>query len=290
MRTTPLHPDFGLIVHDVDLRDVTKTNLFPEIRQAFEIHSALLFPAQQMDDATHLRLARAFGPLENRDAMATGRDMTFEISEVSNQTDHGVTAPQDLHTLNLQANMLWHTDSTFLPTPALVNILTARTLPASGGGETELASTRVGWASMPAELRARLQDAIIWHRLSHSRARISPDLARLPAMNKWPDRPWRAIWPNPVTGQGSLYIASHSFAIEGMGLEEGQAIIDAAIAHCTAPARVYSHRWQIGDVLLWDERACLHRGRPWNYDEPRRLQSICCSATDADGTAAVRIV
>jgi hypothetical protein len=127
-------------------------------------------------------------------------------------------------------SVFWHTDSTFLPTPALVNILTARTLPASGGGETELASTRVGWASMPAELRARLQDAIIWHRLSHSRARISPDLARLPAMNKWPDRPWRAIWPNPVTGQGSLYIASHSFAIEGMGLEEGQAIIDAAIA------------------------------------------------------------
>ena len=290
MKTSPLHPDFGLVVHDVDLREVTETHLFPAIRQAFETHSALLFPAQQMDDDTHLRLARLFGPLENRDAMAAGRDMAFEIPKVSNETDTGVTDALDLHTLNLQANMLWHTDSTFLPVPALINILTARVLPPSGGGATELASTRAGWASMPADLREKLQDAIIWHRLSHSRARISPELGALPEMRKWPDRPWRAIWPNPVTGAESLFIASHSFAIEGLGLAEGQDIIDAAIAHCTAPDRVYSHNWQVGDVLLWDERACLHRGRPWNYDEPRTLKSICCSVTDADGLASVRIV
>ncbi|UYV37549.1 TauD/TfdA family dioxygenase [Rhodobacteraceae bacterium D3-12] len=290
MHTTPLHPDFGLTVHDVDLRDVTTNHLFPDIRRAFETHSALLFPAQQMDDATHLRLAQLFGPLENRDAMAAGRDVAFEIPEVSNETATGVSAATDLHTLNLQANMLWHTDSTFLPTPALINILTARVLPPSGGGETELASTRSGWATMPDDLKAALKDSIIWHRLSHSRARISPDLAALPEMNKWPDRPWRAIWPNPVTGDESLFIASHAFAIEGMGLAEGQRIIDAAIAHCTAPAAVYTHHWQVGDVLLWDERACLHRGRPWNYDEPRTLKSICCSATDVDGLASVRVV
>lgn len=290
MHTTPLHPDFGLIVHDVDLRDVTAGHLFPAIRAVFETHSALLFPAQQMDDATHLRLARLFGPLENREAMAAGRETDFQISAVSNETVGGVTSATDLHTLNLQANMLWHTDSTFLPTPALINILTARVLPPSGGGETELASTRAGWATMPDDLRAALQDAIIWHRLSHSRARISPELGALPEMNKWPDRPWRALWPNPVTGDPSLFIASHAFAIEGLGLAEGQKIIDAAIEHCTRPAAVYTHRWQVGDVLLWDERACLHRGRPWNYDEPRTLKSICCSATDADGLSAVRVV
>ncbi|RFP86985.1 TauD/TfdA family dioxygenase [Rhodobacteraceae bacterium 63075] len=290
MHTTPLHPDFGRIVQDVDLRDVTADHLFPEIRQAFEEHSALLFPAQQMDDETHVRLAELFGPLENRDAMAAGRDLDFEIPEVSNQTGGGVSAPESLHTLNLQANMLWHTDSTFLPVPALINILTARVLPPSGGGETELASTRAGWASMPTDLRDKLQDAIIWHRLSHSRARLSPELARLPEMNKWPDRPWRAIWPNPVTGEEALFIASHGFSIEGLGLAEGQEVIDAAIAHCTRPEAVYSHKWQVGDVLLWDERAVLHRGRPWNYDEPRTLKSICCSVTEADGLASVRIV
>lgn len=289
MKTTPLHADFGVEIHGLDLRDVARGEHWDAVRSAFEIHSALLFRNQSFSDATHLALAQRFGPLENRDAMAAGRDVAFEIPQVSNQTEDGVSAATDLHTLNLQANMLWHTDSTFLPVPALCNILTARVVPASGG-ETELASTRAGWADMPAPLKEKLHEAIIWHRLSHSRARISPELAALPEMNLWPDRPWRAIWPNPVTGQDALYIASHSFAVEGRSRSEGQVLIDAAIDHCTKPDRIYTHRWREGDVLIWDERACLHRGRPWDYDQPRTLSSICCSATDADGLAHVRVV
>ena len=222
--------------------------------------------------------------------MSAGRDVPFEVSAVSNETaDDKISAADSLHTLNLQGNMLWHTDSTFLPVPALVNLLTAQVIPTEGG-ETELASTRVAWAEIPAELKDKLQDAIIWHRLSHSRAKISAELGALPVMNRWPDRPWRAIWTNPATGADSLFIASHSFAIEGMGLDEVQALIDAAIAFCTRPEYVYTHRWQVGEVLIWDERATLHRGRPWPYDQPRSLKSICCSATNADGLQSVRIV
>lgn len=290
LNTSPLHPKFGRIVHGVDLRDVTPDHLFPEIRQAFDRHSALLFPAQSISDADHTRLAELFGPLENRAAMSAGRDVPFEVSAVSNETaDDKVSVADSLHTLNLQGNMLWHTDSTFLPVPALVNLLTAQVIPTEGG-ETELASTRVAWAEIPAELKDKLQDAIIWHRLSHSRAKISAELGALPVMNRWPDRPWRAIWTNPATGADSLFIASHSFAIEGMGLDEVQALIDAAIAFCTRPEYVYTHRWQVGEVLIWDERATLHRGRPWPYDQPRSLKSICCSATNADGLQSVRIV
>lgn len=290
LKTTPLHGKFGVIVHDVDLREVTREHLFGEIRQLFEEHSALLFPAQQISDDNHTRLAELFGPLENREAMASGRDVPFEVSPVSNEKGDGsVTAAESLHTLNLQANMLWHTDSTFLPVPALVNLLTATVVP-SRGGETELASTRTGWAEMPQAMRDKLKDAVIWHRLSHSRKKISPELGAMPVMNRWPDRPWKAIWPNPVTGEEALYIASHSFAIEGMGLGEGEALIDEAIAFCTRPEAVYSHKWNVGDVLIWDERAVLHRGRPWPYEEPRTLRSICCSATENDGLAAVRVV
>lgn len=290
MKTSPLHPEFGLVIHDIDLEDVTADHLWPEIRQAFEMHSALLFRDQDFDDETHLKIANLFGPIENREAMAKGKDLPFEIPKVSNETEAGVTDAEDLHTLNLQANMLWHTDSTFLPIPALVNILTARVVPKSGGGQTELASTRAGWSTMPQHLKEIFQDATVWHRLSNSRDRISRELGALPEMRRWPDRPWKAIWPNPVTEEDALYIASHSFAIEGIGLEEGQAIIDEAIAHCTQPHNIYSHDWQVGDVLIWDERAVLHRGRPWNYDEPRTLSSICCSATELDGVESVRVV
>ena len=290
MKTTPLHPDFGLIVHDVDLRDVTADHFWPEIRNAFETHSALLFRKQDFDDDTHLKIANLFGPIENREAMAKGKDLPFTIPQVSNETKDGVADANDLHTLNLQANMLWHTDSTFLPIPALVNILTARVVPTSGGGQTELASTRAGWASMPKHLKDVFQNAIIWHRLSNSRDRISRELGALPEMRQWPDRPWKAIWSNPITNEEALYIASHSFAIEGIGLADGQAIIDEAIAHCTQPNHVYSHEWQVGDVLIWDERCMLHRGQPWDYSEARTLSSICCSVTEKDGLGSVRVV
>lgn len=289
VQTRPLHSRFGRIVEDVDLRDVTATHLYPEIRNQFETHSALLFRGQTLSDDDHTRLGALFGPLENREAMATGRDTAFEVSELSNETDTGMLSEDDLRLVNLQANMLWHTDSTFLPTPALINILTAHVVPTSGG-ETELASTRAAWADMPIQMKAKLCDAVIWHRLSHSRSKLSADLAALPSMTRWPDRPWRAVWPNPVTGEEALFIASHAFAIEGMGHQDGQALIDDAMAFCTRPEYVYSHQWRPGDVLIWDERATLHRGRPWDYTQPRILKSLCCSVTDADGLASVRLI
>ena len=136
----------------------------------------VLFRHQQFDGDTHMRLAQLFGPLENRDAMAEDRDIPFEIPKVSNERDDGsLLGENDMRLLDLQANMLWHTDSTFLPVPALANILTARVVPSSGGA-TEFASTLAGWADMPAHLRPHFEQASLWHRLSHSRARINPDL------------------------------------------------------------------------------------------------------------------
>ena len=220
---------------------------------------------------------------------AADESIEFVVPAVSNEVEGGVADPLSLHTLDLQANMLWHTDSTFLPIPALVNILTAKVVPPSGG-ETELASTRVAWAEMPSGMRDALQDAVIWHRLSHSRSKISAELGAQVKMTRWPDRPWRAVWPNPVTGEESLYIASHSFAIEGMGHAEGARLIEEAIAFCTQPRFVYTHAWAPGDVLIWDERAVLHRGRPWDYTQARTLKSICCSVTEADGLDRVRVM
>lgn len=83
--------------------------------------------------------------------------------------------------------MLWHADSTFLPTPALANILVARIVTEEGGA-TELASTRAGWAEMPQNLREQVRDKAIWHRYAHSRVQISQKLAQLPMFHKWPDQ------------------------------------------------------------------------------------------------------
>ena len=171
----------------------------------------------------------------------------------------------------------------------LDNILIGRVVTETGGA-TELASTRAGWAEMDPALKSQLKKAALWHRYSHSRARISPELAELPMFNKWPDQLWRAVWRNPVNGAEALYIASHAYAVEGLDADTGAHLIDAALAAVTQPQFVYSHQWRPGDVLIWDQRAVLHRGTPWNYKKPRKLSSICVSATPDDGVDAMRVI
>ena len=283
MRTTPLHPNFGVEVHDIDLRQVTASAGYPRIRAAFEEHSLLLFRAQHLDDEEHLAFARLFGPLEDRQDRPKPK-----IGALSNQRDDGTLAPEhDLKTLNLKANQLWHTDSTFLSVPALANVLQARVV-TSSGGETEFVSTRAGWRTLDPALKERLRNAVMWHRFSHSRARIDAELAQQPEITKWKDQAWRAAWPNPVTGEEALYVASHAYAIDGMAEPEATALIDELIAAMTGPEAIYAHSWRPGDVIIWDERATMHRGMPWPYDEPRTLVSICVTAQESDGLASVR--
>jgi len=283
MRTSPLHPKFGVEIHGVDLRRVTRDHLYPEIRAAFEEHSVLLFRGQGLDDEEQLAFGRLFGPLEDRDSLPEPV-MTF----VSNVRDDGsVTAEQDLHTLNLKANQLWHTDSTFLPVPALANVLQARIVTRTGG-ETEFVSTRAGWRDLDPALKTRVRDAVFRHRFAHSRARIDPELAKQQKFTKWQDQLWRAVWPNPANGAEALYIASHVCGVEGMEPAEGAALVDALVDAMTPPGAIYTHAWTPGDLIIWDERATMHRGRPWPYGEARKLSSICVSATKADGLAAVR--
>ncbi len=280
--TTPLHPRFGVRVDNIDLRDITPEH-FAAIRRAFEDHSLLLFPGQTLESEDHIRLARMFGPIEDREADERAEGEEFSVPEVSNIREDGTTSGEmDLHTLNLKSNMLWHSDSTFLPVPALTNILIGRVVTETGG-QTELATTRAAWQDMPEDLKAQVRDRGLWHRYSHSRARISPELAKLPKFNKWPDQLWRAVWKNPHNGREALYIASHAFAVEGLPADEGTKLIDELLSFATQPEYVFSHTWNVGDVLVWDQRAVLHRATPWNYDEPRKLTSICVSATPADG-------
>lgn len=285
MRLAPLHDRFGVEVLDVDVRQVRTGTRFARIRAAFEAHSLLLFRNQDLNDAEHLRFGALFGPVEDRSMGANGPDARMD--NVTNRLADGTVAAADsLHTLNLTGNQLWHTDSTFLPVPALANLLAARVLP-SEGGETELVSTRVAWAEMPPDLKSRTEGVVFRHRLAHSRSRVSKELAGRPEMNRWDDQIWRSLWRNPVNGTDSLYIASHACGVEGMAPEAGLVLIDELIDFATRPSMVYSHAWQPGDLLVWDERATLHRGRPWPYAQERTLASICISAGARDGLASV---
>ncbi len=281
----PLHPTFGVEVLDVDLREVTAEHGFAELRTLFDEHSLLLFRGQTLDDAAHLRFGALWGPIEDRSYGAMGD--APRMDNVSNRRDDGTIAgADDLLTMDLSGNQLWHTDSIFLPRPALANVLAARVL-SSTGGETEFVSTRAAWRDLPDDLRSKVEGVVFTHRLAHSRRDISRELYER-HRTRFPDQEWRSVWTNPVNGREALYLASHTCAIDGNESPEAQQVVADVIAFCTQPDRVYSHTWQLGDVLVWDERATLHRGRPWPYEEERTLASICVTATESDGLGSIR--
>lgn len=287
IETSPLTDSFGVVVHNLDLSQISQEDNYPALRALFEEHSALLFPDQNLTAQDHLRLAELFGPIEDRKKDEREPGAVVDVAMVSNETANGVTDESDLHTLNLKANQQWHIDSTFMPTPSLCNILTAKVV-TTEGGQTELASTRAAWATMPDALKSRIRDKILGHNYRRSRERISRELADLPVFNKWPPQRWPAVWSNPVNGREALYIASHVYRVEGMNPLEANSLIDELIDFCTQPQFVYSHNWNVDDVLMWDQRAILHRGMPWPYDQPRTLASVCCSLTEADGLSMAR--
>ncbi|WP_166418960.1 TauD/TfdA dioxygenase family protein [Cochlodiniinecator piscidefendens] len=287
-RTIPLTENFGVEVQGVQLGQIKAGAEFDQLRSMFEEHSALLFRAQDIDDEQHLALGKLFGPIEDRLADERKPDEAYVVPRVSNVLKDGtLSGEMDLHTLHLKANMMWHADSTFMPNPALTNILVSR-VTTSHGGATEFASTRAAWSQMPKALKVKIEGRGIWHKYSHSRARISPELAALPMFHKWPDQHWNAVWKNPSNGREALYIASHAFKIDGYNEAESQVILDELMAFCTQPQFVYRHEWSVGDVLIWDQRAVLHRATPWPQNEPRTLTSICVSTTDRDGLSLMR--
>ena len=142
-----------------------------------------------------------------------------------------------------------HADSTFLPVPELCNILIARVV-SQEWGATEFASTRAGWADIPEEMKAKGRGKGFWHHYFHSQSKISPELAGQKMFHNWPEQHWHTVWPNPVTGEEALYIASHAYAVNGYEKDEGQALIDELTAFVTQPEYVYSHKWTPGNVVM----------------------------------------
>ena len=282
MEIVPLGPGFGAEIRGLGLVDVaTSADAYRQVRQAFEAHSLLLFRDQTVSDDLQAAYSRAFGPLEIVKIGSVGHGTFY--SRLNNLKDDGTIAPPEhRQVLRARANQLWHTDSSFKPTPALASVLSARTLP-SDGGETEFTSTRLAWERLPPAMQERLRDRVVTHSYANSRDQIDPELMTPAERAVLPPVKWRMTWRNPVNDRRALYIASHAYAIDGMGDNEAKALLAELIAGATKREFVYSHRWRAGDVIMWDNRATMHRGRPWPLSEPRVMVRTTIQAQACDG-------
>lgn len=288
MEIIKLHPDIGAEIRGISMADVAQDdNAYRAVRAAFEEHAVLLFRNQPTDDQVQVGYSAKFGPLETAKVASLGEGTPFSILTNIDRATGDLVPPTHKEALRAKANQLWHTDSSFRETPALASVLSARTIPGVGG-ETEFVSQRATWNRLPESLRAKLANSYAWHSYAHSRGKIDLSLASQREQNALPPACWRMRWRNPVNGRDALYIASHTYAIEGMADKEALALIDELTAIATAPGCSYQHIWKAGDVIMWDNRASMHRGRPWPDDKPRYMIRTTIAAIDADGVAELR--
>jgi alpha-ketoglutarate-dependent 2,4-dichlorophenoxyacetate dioxygenase len=287
MEVTPLAEGFGAELAGIGLVDVASSDTaYRAVRALFDAHSVLVFRGQSVSDDVQAAFSRAFGPLELVKVGSVGHGTFY--SRLNNLGPDGTVVPEnDRQIWRARANQLWHTDSSFKATPALASVLSARHLP-SAGGETEFTSTRLAWEHLPPARQASFERAIVTHSYANSRDQIHPELMTAEERAALPPVRWRLTWRNPVNGRRALYIASHAYAIAGMGDNEAKALLAGLIAEATRPGRTYLHRWRPGDVVMWDNRATMHRGRPWPLAEPRVMVRTTIQARDEDGLAEVR--
>ena len=283
MKVTPVHPCLGARVDDVDLAAPLDEPTFRAIFDAFQEYSVLVFHDQRLTDDQQMAFSRRFGPLETT-INATGREDRLhpnmvDLSNIDPDHDDRLMDWTNLKMMYQSGNQLWHTDSSFKPVPAHSSALSGREVPPTGG-ETEFVSMRHAYATLLEETRRLLHGRVVVHSILYSRSTIAKGLFDPDQEKGLPPVRQALIRPNAVNGRPSIYIGSHAWYVEGMGYDESRRLIDDLLAHTTQPDRVYQHRWRQWDLVMWDNRCVLHRGRPWDAANHRRVMRRTTVAGD----------
>jgi alpha-ketoglutarate-dependent taurine dioxygenase len=261
---TPGDASLGAVVTDVQL-----TSLDPPawraIEAAFLEHAVLIFPGQKLSPDEQTAFAQRFGEIEILTPNAE-----LKAVPLSNVRSDGSPIDDEELTQILRGNEGWHTDSSYMPLAAKASALSAHVVPARGG-QTEWADMRAAYDALDAATRERIADLSAYHSLYHSQAKIG-HVAKGLSISGFHDRgsPLRPLVKvHPVTGRRALYIGRHAYGIPGLPEEESERLLDDLMAFACQPPRVLRHDWRVGDLAIWDNRAVLHRARPYDPQEPR---------------------
>jgi alpha-ketoglutarate-dependent 2,4-dichlorophenoxyacetate dioxygenase len=287
----PVTPSFAAEIGDVDLSRPLDAADVRALKDAFSKYSVLVFPSQQLSQDQHLDFAQHFGPLETTIGVyRTDQPLRVrkEFADVSNIThDDKLWGKDDRHRMFQMANRIWHTDSSFKRLPAYASLLYARSIPPVGG-HTEFADERAAYDALPEATKRRLDGLVAEHSIFNSRARLGFTNFNDEERRSLPPVPQVLVRTIPESGRKSLYLASHAGRILGMNDAEGRALIDELIAHATQRQFVYTHRWRVHDLVMWDNRCTMHRGTDfddlrWKRDVQRATVSDVANTCEQAG-------
>ena len=267
LNITPLQPLFAARIEGIDAAREVPAPVMAALRDALHRYAVLVLPGQRLDDAAQIAFSQGFGALEMTRPGALGAGSAVIV--LSNLGPGGeIVAPSDKQVLNNKANRIWHHDSSFKPIPARASLLSARQIP-SAGGNTEFAFMRGAFSALDAAEQARLRGMVALHDFGWSRSRVDPALVTEAEKTQHPPVRQAVVLEENPYGP-ALYLGAHARSIDGMGEAESRVLIDRLMAHATEDRFIYSHRWTPGDLLIWDNRAVLHRATPFASTTERR--------------------
>ena len=274
-----LQEHIGAEVEGVDITAPIDESIFAQLRDALYRSSVLVFRGQDITDEQHVAFTGGFGPLEMtmpNDPIGDGGP----VGVISNLDEDGaVIPPDDTRMLYQRGNELWHSDGSFRPVPLRASLLSAKVVPPEGG-ETEYAGLCAAYAALPAGKRAALEGLVAEHSFAKSRAQIAPNLVDDAFLKEVPPVKHVLVRTVPETGDRALLVGSYTTRIIGWPLEEGRALLQELLEWTTQPRFVYRHHWRAHDLVVWDNRCCLHRGRPWDRRSHRRVMHRTTVAGD----------
>ena len=277
-----LNEEIGAEVTGVDIRTSIDEETRALLRAALCRYAVLVFRDQKINDAQQVAFSASFGPVEMtlpNDPIGDGGP----VGVIANVDEHGeIIPPQDPRMLYTLGNALWHSDGSFREVPLRVSLLAAKVVPPEGG-ETEFASLTAAYAALSGERKAQLKGLSAEHSLAHSRAQIAANLLSEAFLQETPPVVHPLVRSIPETGASALLVGSYATRVIGWPLEQGQELLQELLQWSTQPRFVYRHSWRAGDLVVYDNRCALHRGRSWQREQYKRILHRTTIAGDAVG-------
>jgi len=274
-----LHPLFVGEVSGMDLSQPVDAASVRAIWEAIDRYAVLVFHDQQLSDEQLRDFAGKFGQLEIGRSAAEGgkrRVALPEIGDISNLDESGQLRDRnDRRRLDSLGNRIWHTDASYMPVPVVLGILHAVAVPpasALGGGQTEFADMRAAYDALPQIMQDEIDGLVAEHDIFWSRGQIGFTNFLPGEREKYPPSQQRLVRRHRGSKRKSLYLSAHASHIVGWPVPEGRILLYDFNLHATRPEFVYSHNWQVGDLVIWDNRCTMHRGRPHDDTHARDLR------------------
>ena len=290
-----LHPHFVGEASPIDLREVHDEEALARIRAGLDRYAVLVFRDQRLTDEEQLAFAqRCDGELHRKTgASVVGKNRLGDeaLTDISNVGEDGrILESASRRRQYSLANRLWHTDASFQDPPGRYSMLMARVVPPVAA-DTELADTRAAYDALPEETKAALDGLRVHHSIAYSRQTLGFEFSE-EELRQLEGAVHPLVRTFPATGRRSLYLASHASRVIGRPVPDGRLLLRDLMEHATQPEFVYRHAWRVGDFVIYDNRATMHRARPFadtaHRRELRRVTTLDVAPPVREGRAAAR--